>query len=1191
MSNTYYGHATNNYFSPQRRASELRYNNGLEDEKEKEIEPFYSLDQNTTNRKINGFNGRDQVDLSSFYLQQNLRQQPDQQTLFVYNQPTGNNYNFDHHRQITNFGGHVSALCFPKSSLETQAQVRRQQHTLGSIGTEKSGSRSPLVDGGGDFGLISHNPSYNRMSSRQEKTRNPFSLSNGSSDSLQVQKPLELISNLSFERRRSVFEADLANNEARLTGDNQLGLNQPRMLIGEQNFRHQNKATEGTDESDNLSLDQIFADLQSGKIPCVVQSPSMEITVPPVAVSRVDSPRRVDDSPFNTTTTQSDSSNILPNDGERRTIFSRGNQNSQRSARTRGHRSNASSMRSCKNRDNSDKYETDSNRELQPSKVAMNSERRKHESERGFEVAWLDFTYSIEPNIFEDPRWGRINSLFHKERRMILKGLSGGFKSGQMVALMGPSGAGKTCLLECISGVRLTGIGGQLCLRGRKHAQLVIVPQYDDFLPQFTVEEIVIYGSKMKNPPKSDHRKIANEVIEQLGLQVCRNNNIQACSGGQRKRVAIAQELVSRPNILILDEPTSGLDSSCCYHTMKVLRDVLDQSVNTDQPMAIVSTIHQPSAKVFKMFDLVYLLGKTGLTAYSGPPGDLLPTIHDVTGLDCPQYSNPSDFMIELVAYDYGEEPVEKLIEFERLKARQYVRDYERRAGIVSASSGDSTAATTATTILSTSLINPSQQAVAATTGLQQGHRRRSSTRLDNMGNGSGAFGGRLVPSKSDTNLVIRDNQLLQRLKTPHPAIEHVEYKNNTSCSLRRATRCDSSKHPFFWHSWVHLHRSFLQAIRDPILNNMRILIHLGFASLLVLLYGKKSGDARGCPPILGLPTEITDPKNESMIDLADNIGYLFMCIMMITYVSLMSTVLTFPIDIKTVGKEYKNGWYGTFTYFLGKTIADLPFITLYPVCYCLITWYVTNQAHDQNWRFLSFTGLIIMNAMNSQSFGLILGALFVNSVTAATFLGPVITIPWYLFTGFTKRIHRLGEPHKTTSRFLFTRYIFEGLLDTVYGHERCNCSEFLQKYYELRYEEAVRLGQMISVETLSSLDYYDGLETVADVVNETLFPKSGSESQWLEKTVNAASTVFADGENLNLAGLIETNGKASSLFSFGLDFEPTCPTDYRNYIIQDFRLEDDSTKQAFIVTAGMLSIIRVLTFLVVTWKIRTRQL
>ena len=998
-------------------------------------------------------------------------------------------------------------------------------------------------------------------------------------------------------RRRSAYDRfSVYNYDAPSLRDNFLiGGSSPQLQVGvtAQNNSHAPATMNDFRRSQDLSLDEILANIEAGKLqmidlnqePACNGSSSRQV----IELHELNRITSLNNGPEGQNVIQ-ESSLIIPKDQPLRKSSS---------AQSCG---SSYTTNSCNDQSNA-LTENDSSIKTQMTRRRSRDEKeRQNERLTGFEIAWLDFSYSVEPNLFEDPRWGKINKLFHKEPRTILKGLSGGFKSGQLVALMGPSGAGKTCLLESISGVRETGLGGRICLRGRKKVQLVIVPQYDDFMPQFSVEETIVYGSRMKNGFATNHQEVANKVIKQLGLEPCRSNNIQRCSGGQRKRVAIAQELVSRPNILILDEPTSGLDSSCCYHTMKVLRDVLDESVDTEQPMAIVSTIHQPSAKVFKMFDSVYLLGKTGHMAFSGPPDELVSTIRDVTGLECPKYSNPSDFIIELVAYDYGEEPVEKMIEFEKQKAAQFRKDFEKRAGLrpgASSSEGPGSGPPRRRAVAGgarSSEIGRKSSARPCEDSSESARVNRNDNRSSSVISLRGNTSTRgLSPSKSDTQLDAANSQskdlIEQRLKVSQLLGDnYVTYDNNVTVLLRKATSGSGRRHPFFWHTWVHLHRSYLQAIRDPILNNMRILIHLGFATLLVMLYGKKSGEARGCPPVLGLPPEITDPNNESMIDLADNVGYIFMCIMMITYVSLMSTVLTFPIDIKTVGKEYKNGWYGTVTYFIGKTIADLPFIVMYPVVYCLITWYMTNQAQDHFWRYLSFTCLIIMNAMNSQSFGLILGALFVNSVTAATFLGPVITIPWYLFTGFTKRVHRLAEPFKTTSKFLFTRYVFEGALDTVYGHSRCNCSYFLEQYYQLRFEEANRLGQLISMETLSSLDYYDGLETVADVANKT-FPSGGSANNWFMRTVDAASTVFADSDNLNLASLMDTNVKASSLFSFGLDFEPTCPKDYESFVVQDFKIGERNVQKAFLVVFCMLCIIRILTFVLVAWKIRTRQL
>lgn len=803
----------------------------------------------------------------------------------------------------------------------------------------------------------------------------------------------------------------------------------------------------------------------------------------------------------------------------------------------------------------------------------------------GFEVVWLNFTYTIEPNIFEDPRWGKINKLFHKERRTILKNLSGGFQSGEMIALMGPSGTGKTCLLECIAGLRAQGIEGRMLLRGCKNVQMVIVPQHDNFMAQFTVEELIAYGSKMKNPRSADHKSMVNKVIKQLGLEGCRRNNIRKCSGGQQKRVAIAQELVSKPNILILDEPTSGLDSSCCYQTVKVLRDVLNESAGGSQPMAMVATIHQPSAKVIRMFDHIYVLSKKGHFAYTGPPGRIVDTIRIVTGIKCPTYCNPCDFILELVSYDYGHEPVDKLIAFEREKSRLFERDFALRSrdqqdhGFTTAS--DSMSCSVSSIEMLRSNIGPQVPSCdnidgdleIATDEFQMkflGPRQNSSTSESNIDKGRVVLGRKEDPLQQATDLSIHPSGLSYRV--------YSKYRNNSASDLRKTTNLSKTGNRFLWHLYLHCQRSFKQSIRDPILSRMRILIHVVFALLAVVLYGKKSGEARGCPPVLGLPIEITDPDNEVLVDHADNVSFLFMSMMQITYVALMSMTLTVPLDIKTVGREYRNGWFGTWTYSLGKTIADLPFIILYTSCYCFALWYFTNQARDHIWRFFSFTGLSIICALNAQSYGLILGSLFVNSVTAATFLGPVTTLPWYLFTGFTKRLKRIYGPLRTASNFMYTRHIFEGLIETVYGFERCNCSAFLEKYYQLRQEETVRLGQLISAESLSSLDYYDGIDTI----------RGGNESQLASLEYRSSELVP---EQTELSGLVDSNEKANSLFSFGLDFEPTCPANYRNFAMLEFELEDSFLESSYISVMMILLVIRLLTIIVMTWKIRTREL
>lgn len=118
----------------------------------------------------------------------------------------------------------------------------------------------------------------------------------------------------------------------------------------------------------------------------------------------------------------------------------------------------------------------------------------------------------------------------------------------------------------------------------------------------------------------------------------------------------------ARPNILILDEPTSGLDSSACYQTVALLQRLTKMGKNS---IAVVATIHQPSARVFNLFDHVYILSYNGHCIYEGSVPNLLPNLASVE-LICPQFHNPADFIAEVGSGEHGIEPVESLIRYKQ---------------------------------------------------------------------------------------------------------------------------------------------------------------------------------------------------------------------------------------------------------------------------------------------------------------------------------------------------------------------------------------------------------------------------------------------------------------------------------------------------------------------------------------------
>ncbi len=204
----------------------------------------------------------------------------------------------------------------------------------------------------------------------------------------------------------------------------------------------------------------------------------------------------------------------------------------------------------------------------------------------------------------------------------------------EFVGLMGPSGAGKTTLMNILNGYTPP-TAGQVLINGQdlySHyqqfaGQFGYVPQDDIIHGDLTVGEALYYTARLRLPPdfaESAIRDRISAVLKQLGLEGTENVLIgsavkKGISGGQRKRVNLAQELLTDPSVLFLDEPTSGLSSEDALMVMKVLRGLADSG------KAILMTIHQPSLEVYRLMDNLVLVGKDqnspepGRLVYYGP--------------------------------------------------------------------------------------------------------------------------------------------------------------------------------------------------------------------------------------------------------------------------------------------------------------------------------------------------------------------------------------------------------------------------------------------------------------------------------------------------------------------------------------------------------------------------------------------
>jgi ABC-type multidrug transport system ATPase subunit len=137
-----------------------------------------------------------------------------------------------------------------------------------------------------------------------------------------------------------------------------------------------------------------------------------------------------------------------------------------------------------------------------------------------------------------------------------------------------------------------------------------------------TVREVVYYSAQLQLPdslPLSEKKARAEETVREMGLKEAMDTRVggwavKGISGGQRRRVSICMEILTRPELLFLDEPTSGLDSAASYHVMSRIAMLARR-----EGMTVVASIHQPSTEVFSLFSSLCLLAY-GRTVYFGPP-------------------------------------------------------------------------------------------------------------------------------------------------------------------------------------------------------------------------------------------------------------------------------------------------------------------------------------------------------------------------------------------------------------------------------------------------------------------------------------------------------------------------------------------------------------------------------------------
>ncbi|GBP31653.1 ATP-binding cassette sub-family G member 1 [Eumeta japonica] len=503
-----------------------------------------------------------------------------------------------------------------------------------------------------------------------------------------------------------------------------------------------------------------------------------------------------------------------------------------------------------------------------------------------------------------------------------------------------------------------------------------------------TVAEAMAVATALKLPssiPKAHKDEVIQEILETLSLTDHHNTMTSNLSGGQKKRLSIALELVNNPPIMFFDEPTSGLDSSSCFQCISLLK-TLARGGRT-----IICTIHQPSARLFEMFDHLYTLAD-GQCVYQGSTGRLVEWL-SCQNLQCPSYHNPASFIIEVSCGEYGDHTgkLVRAIDNGKNDIRNGMPFPEPKVSNLNNK-------------------NDMEKSLNKSSGWKYKNDLRNVTTSekfkDEPQNGNGNFQNGLLQYAAKEMSKGKGEPLVVQVESDKQDNVTVALLGGNDLPRRYATS-------EFKQFWVVLKRTLLFSRRDWTLMYLRLFAHILVGFLIGALY-----------------YDIGDDGTKVL----SNLGFLFFNMLFLMYTSMTITILSFPLEMPVLIKEHFNRWYSLRSYYLAITVSDMPFQTIFCVIYVVIVYLLTSQ--PQEWfRFSMFLSSCLLISFVAQSVGLVVGAAM--NVQNGVFLAPVMSVPFLLFSGFFVSFNAIPVYLRWITYLSYIRYGFEGTALATYSFGR----------------------------------------------------------------------------------------------------------------------------------------------------------
>ncbi|SCU90923.1 LAME_0E10528g1_1 [Lachancea meyersii CBS 8951] len=569
----------------------------------------------------------------------------------------------------------------------------------------------------------------------------------------------------------------------------------------------------------------------------------------------------------------------------------------------------------------------------------------------------------------------------------LLNGISGSVKSGEIMALMGGSGAGKTTLLDILAMKDKAGkVTGSVKVNGceltkQKLSKIIgFVDQEDYLLPTLTVYETVLNSALLRLPRNlsfAAKQKRVYQVLEELRIIDIKDRIIgddfeRGISGGEKRRVSIACELVTSPSILFLDEPTSGLDSNNANNVIECLVRLALHYNRT-----LVLSIHQPRSNIFKSFDKLVLLSQ-GELVYSGVATEVSEFLQN-NGYECPSDYNIADYLIDIT---FEAKKTYTKISATPDDIESNIHNGEGRDfSTVADSRKDSVTAT---------------QREWEHYAVHRDELRSLLDRPENMqGGGLGMLNTKVLHSK------FKESQYFAGL------IQDIETIKSLAAEDSIETHNPAKPATFRTQLIILSSRTFKNIYRNPKLLLGNYLVTLMLACFLGLLYYDVENNISGFQNRLGL-----------FFFILTYFGFL-------TFTGLTS----FSLERIIFLKERSNNYYSPMAYYISKIISDvLPLRVLPPVILALVV-YPTVGLNMTDAAFFKFVGIMILFNVGIALEILTVG-IFVEDLNNSIVVSVLILLASLLFSGLfinTKDISNMA--FKYLKNFSIFYYAYESLI------------------------------------------------------------------------------------------------------------------------------------------------------------------